>query len=88
MKHLGKACCHGLKWWTERILQIQYVKVPYFFWGARGFLGHTHLECGSVDHEVDKVKWRDWFKLDWKMLREKVFISFIYPSIVVHPITY
>jgi hypothetical protein len=36
--------------------QIQYEKIPRFC-GACGFLGHSHLECGSGEHDESKLKW-------------------------------
>jgi hypothetical protein len=38
---------------------IKFEKFPKFC-GACGFLGHTYLECGSGEHDEDKLKWGDW----------------------------
>jgi hypothetical protein len=43
---------------------IKFEKMPKFC-GACGFLGHTHLECGSGEHDESKLKWGDWLKADW-----------------------
>jgi hypothetical protein len=44
--------------------QVKFEKIPKFC-GACGFLGHTHLECGSGEHDEDKLKWGDFLKADW-----------------------
>jgi hypothetical protein len=44
--------------------QIKYEKLPKFC-GACGLMGHTHLECGSGEHDEDKLKWGDFLKADW-----------------------
>jgi hypothetical protein len=44
--------------------QIKFEKFPKYC-GACGFLGHTHLECGTGEHDVEKLKWGDWLKVDW-----------------------
>jgi hypothetical protein len=44
--------------------QIQYEKIPRFC-AACGFLGHSHLECGSGEHDENKLKWGDFLKADW-----------------------
>jgi hypothetical protein len=49
----------------REIYQIKYEKLPKFC-GACGFLGHTHLECGTGEHEEDKLKWGDFLKDDWE----------------------
>jgi hypothetical protein len=35
-------------------------KMPKFC-GACGVIGHTHLECGTREHEDDKLKWEGVF---------------------------
>jgi hypothetical protein len=44
--------------------QVKYEKLPKFC-GACGFMGHTHLECGTGEHDVDSLKWGDFLKADW-----------------------
>jgi hypothetical protein len=44
--------------------QVKYEKFPKFC-GACGYFGHTHLECGSGEHDEDKLKWGDWLKAGW-----------------------
>jgi hypothetical protein len=44
--------------------QIKYEKMPKFC-GACGYMGHTHLECGSGEHDEEKLKWGDFLKADW-----------------------
>jgi hypothetical protein len=44
---------------------IKFEKMPRFC-GACGFLGHTHLECGSGEHDENNLKWGDWLKADWE----------------------
>jgi hypothetical protein len=36
------------------------------FCGACGMIGHSHLECGTGEFDVDKLKWGDWLKADWE----------------------
>jgi hypothetical protein len=43
--------------------KIQFEKFPKFC-GACGMLGHTHLECGTGEHDVTKLKWSDFLKAD------------------------
>jgi hypothetical protein len=45
--------------------QIKYEKLPRFC-GACGFMGHSHLECGSGEFEEVKLKWGDFLKADWE----------------------
>jgi hypothetical protein len=45
--------------------QIKFEKIPRFC-GACGFLGHTHLECGTGEHDESKLKWGDFLKADWE----------------------
>jgi hypothetical protein len=35
------------------------------FCGACGYLGHTHLECGTGEHDENLLKWGDWLKAEW-----------------------
>jgi hypothetical protein len=48
----------------REIYKIQYEKMPRFC-GACGLIGHSHLECGSGEHDEDKLKWGDYLKADW-----------------------
>jgi hypothetical protein len=43
--------------------QIKFEKIPRFC-GACGFLGYTHLECGTGEHDESKLKWGDFLKAD------------------------
>jgi hypothetical protein len=43
--------------------QVQYEKIPRFC-GACGFFGHSHLECGTGEHDEDKLRWGDFLKAD------------------------
>jgi hypothetical protein len=52
--------------------QIKFEKFPKFC-GACGFLGHTHLECGTGEHDVEKLKWGDWLKADWDTWKGRNF---------------
>jgi hypothetical protein len=45
--------------------QIQYEKIPRFC-GACGYFGHSHLECGTGEHEEEHLKWGDFLKADWE----------------------
>jgi hypothetical protein len=45
--------------------KIQYEKVPRFC-GACGLFGHSHLECGTGEHDEDNLKWGDFLKADWE----------------------
>jgi hypothetical protein len=45
--------------------QVQYEKIPRFC-GACGYFGHSHLECGSGEHDEEKLKWGDFLKADWE----------------------
>jgi hypothetical protein len=49
----------------REIYQIKYEKMPKFC-VVCGFMGHTHLECGSGEHKEDKLKWGDFLKADWE----------------------
>jgi hypothetical protein len=44
--------------------QVMYEKFPKFC-GACGFLGHSYLECGSGEHDINNLKWGDFLKADW-----------------------
>jgi hypothetical protein len=48
----------------REIFEIKYEKMPKFC-GACGFIGHSHLECGTGEFEEDILKWGDWLKADW-----------------------
>ena len=45
----------------REIYQLMYEKVPRFC-GACGLPGHIHVECGTGEHNVTKLKWGDWLK--------------------------
>jgi hypothetical protein len=49
---------------VREIYPIKFEKMPRFF-GACGFIGHTHLECGTGEFEEDKLKWGDFLRADW-----------------------
>jgi hypothetical protein len=38
--------------------QIKFEKIPKFC-GAYGFIGHSHLECGTGEHIEENLKWGD-----------------------------
>jgi hypothetical protein len=40
----------------REIYLIQYEKIPKFC-GACGYFGHSYLECGTCEHDEDKLKW-------------------------------
>jgi hypothetical protein len=48
--------------------QIKFEKIPKFC-GARGFIGHSHLECGTGKHIEADLKWGDFLKADWETWR-------------------
>jgi hypothetical protein len=48
----------------REFFQLKYEKFPKFC-GACGFLGHSHLECESGEHNEDDLKWGDWLKAEW-----------------------
>jgi hypothetical protein len=48
----------------REFFQLKYEKFPRFY-GACGFIGHSHLECGSGEHNEDDLKWGEWLKADW-----------------------
>jgi hypothetical protein len=48
---------------NREFYKIQVEKFPKFC-GACGMLGHTHLECGTGEHDVSKLKWGDFLKAD------------------------
>jgi hypothetical protein len=48
----------------REFFKIQFEKIPRFC-GACGLIGHSHLECGSGEHDEDKLKWGDYLKADW-----------------------
>jgi hypothetical protein len=35
------------------------------FCGACGYIGHSHLECGTGEHIEEELKWGEWLKVDW-----------------------
>jgi hypothetical protein len=45
--------------------QLQYEKIPKFC-GACGFFGHSHLECGSGEHNEANLKWGEFLRADWE----------------------
>jgi hypothetical protein len=45
--------------------QIKYEKMPRFC-GACGFMGHTHMECGSREFDDDSLKWGEFLKAEWE----------------------
>jgi hypothetical protein len=47
----------------REFFKIQFEKIPKFC-GACGMVGHTHLECGTGEHEESKLKWGDFLKAD------------------------
>jgi hypothetical protein len=50
---------------------IKFETMPKFC-GACGFFSHTHLECGSGEHDESKLKWEDWLKADWETWHGRV----------------
>jgi hypothetical protein len=40
----------------REFFKIQFEKVPKFC-GACGMVGHSHLECGTGEHDESKLKW-------------------------------
>jgi hypothetical protein len=44
--------------------QIKFGKIPKFY-GTCGFLVHTHLECGTSEHDEEKLMWGDWLEADY-----------------------
>jgi hypothetical protein len=44
---------------------IKFEKIPRFC-GVCGFLGHSHLECGTGEHDEASMKWGDWLKAGWE----------------------
>jgi hypothetical protein len=47
----------------REFFKIQFEKVPKFC-GACGMVGHSHLECGTGEHDESKLKWGDFLKAD------------------------
>jgi hypothetical protein len=47
----------------REFFKIQFEKIPKFC-GACGMVGHTHLECGTGEHEKSKLKWGDFLKAE------------------------
>jgi hypothetical protein len=48
----------------REIFILKYEKMPRFC-AACGFIGHSHLECGSGEYAEKDLKWGDWMKADW-----------------------
>jgi hypothetical protein len=44
--------------------QVKYEKMPRYC-GACGFVGHSHLECGTREHDENNLKWGDFLQADW-----------------------
>ena len=49
----------------REVYHIRYEKIPKCC-GACGMLGHTQLECGTGEHDKEKLKWGDFLKADWE----------------------
>ncbi|KAK1610199.1 hypothetical protein QYE76_033872 [Lolium multiflorum] len=49
---------------VREVYPIKFEKMPRFC-GACGFVGHSHLECGTGEFDEDKLKWGDFLKADW-----------------------
>jgi hypothetical protein len=47
----------------REFFKIQFEKIPKFC-GACGMVGHSHLECGSGEHDESKLKWGNFLKAD------------------------
>jgi hypothetical protein len=47
----------------REFFKVQYEKMPRFY-GACGLVGHTHLECGSGEHDENSLKWGDYLKAE------------------------
>jgi hypothetical protein len=48
----------------REVFLLKYEKMPRFC-AACGFIGHSHLECGTGEHDEANLKWGDYFKADW-----------------------
>jgi hypothetical protein len=42
----------------REVFKLKYEKMPRFC-GACGFIGHSHLECGTGEYVEDDLKWGD-----------------------------
>jgi hypothetical protein len=49
----------------KEFYQIKFEKIPKFC-GACGLFGHTHMECGTGEHDEETLKWGDWLKADFE----------------------
>ncbi|KAK1660417.1 hypothetical protein QYE76_048576 [Lolium multiflorum] len=47
----------------REIFQLKYEKMPRFC-GSCGFIGHSHLECGTGEHIEEELRWGEWLKAD------------------------
>jgi hypothetical protein len=36
------------------------------FCGACGYFGHSHLKCGTGEHDEETLKWGDFLKINWE----------------------
>jgi hypothetical protein len=48
---------------AREVYSIKFEKMPRFC-GACGYVGHSHLECGTGEFEEDKLKWGEFLKAD------------------------
>jgi hypothetical protein len=48
----------------REVWMIAYEKMPRFC-AACGFIGHSHLECGTGERDEANLKWGDFLKADW-----------------------
>jgi hypothetical protein len=60
---------------TREIYQIKFEKMPRFC-GACGMIGHSHLECGTGEHDETMLKWGEWLKADWDTWAGRVTAGF------------
>jgi hypothetical protein len=56
----------------REIYPLKYEKMPRFC-GACGYIGHTHLECGTGEFDEDKLKWGDFLKADRESWHNRSF---------------
>lgn len=47
----------------REIFQLKYEKMPRLC-GSCGFIGHSHLECGTGEHIEEELRWGEWLKAD------------------------
>jgi hypothetical protein len=52
--------------------QIKFEKMPRFC-GSCGFIGHSHLECGTCEHIEANLKWGDFLRADWETWRGRSY---------------